>query len=306
MIKKTKNRILAVIAALLFALFFLTNIILPEKFVLADDSTASVVIPSQEAQTGGGMTLLPADGVCGPASNESFSSAPIINLCSTGAASQVSGSGPWIWICSGSYGGLDSPICAAKKIEIPAVVCAPYITKYIKFGAVNDPVEVKKLQAFLRDYEGFRNLAQTGIYDKATYNAVRTFQAKYYIDVLVPWGTTFSTGYVYIKTVNKINEIYCKGAPVFQPIQEITKPTPEIISPPAPGEQTPGEQIPGEQVPPEQVPGEQVPPEQEKTPEGVGFQQFSIWIYWLILIIAIIILLIILVKILNSRKKTKK
>jgi peptidoglycan hydrolase-like protein with peptidoglycan-binding domain len=85
------------------------------------------------------------------------------------------------------------------------------MTKFIKLGAANDPSEVKKLQTFLRDYEGFSGLAVTGFYDQATYNAVKKFQAKYASDVLTQWGLSSPTGYVYTSTIKEINEIYCKG-----------------------------------------------------------------------------------------------
>jgi len=92
-------------------------------------------------------------------------------------------------------------------------VCAPYMTKYIQLGVANDSAEVKKLQDFLIKYEGFSDLAETGIYDDATYNAVKAFQLKYANDILTPWGFTAPTGYVQRTTIKKINEIYCKAQP---------------------------------------------------------------------------------------------
>jgi len=87
-------------------------------------------------------------------------------------------------------------------------VCTEYLLKPIKFGADNDIVEVLKLQTFLNDFEGF-DLEVTGTYDIATFNAVKTFQEKYSSDILEPWDMDLSTGYVYITTMKKINEIYC-------------------------------------------------------------------------------------------------
>ena len=49
--------------------------------------------------------ILPFSGVCGASYNLAFSIAPTANLCSAGAASAVTGSGPWDWICNGLYGG---------------------------------------------------------------------------------------------------------------------------------------------------------------------------------------------------------
>lgn len=86
--------------------------------------------------------------------------------------------------------------------------CKPLLRQFIKFGAQNDPYEVRKLQAFLVVYEGY-NLPITGVYDLATERAVRAFQSKYASDVLIPWGIADNTGYVYITTLIKINYIYC-------------------------------------------------------------------------------------------------
>ena len=45
------------------------------------------------------------DGACGPSNGQSFITAPSTNLCTTGNASSVTGSGPWNWSCNGSNGG---------------------------------------------------------------------------------------------------------------------------------------------------------------------------------------------------------
>lgn len=60
---------------------------------------------------GGGNTA--TDGACGTADSGSFSSAPTKNLCKSGTASSVSGSGPWEWTCKGINGGSDSSKCSA-------------------------------------------------------------------------------------------------------------------------------------------------------------------------------------------------
>ncbi len=111
----------------------------------------------------------------------------------------------------------------AKGIELtlsPQPVSPPpeppaqcnYLLEYLKIGQNNNPVEVRKLQVFLRDYEGFGNLAVSGFFDQATFDAVSVFQKKYGSDVLTPWGHEDSTGYVYITTKKKVNEIYCQKA----------------------------------------------------------------------------------------------
>ena len=44
------------------------------------------------------------DGVCGSSDGGIFTSAPTTNLCSSGIASGVSGTGPWTWTCTGNSG----------------------------------------------------------------------------------------------------------------------------------------------------------------------------------------------------------
>jgi hypothetical protein len=57
----------------------------------------------------------PVNGVCGTDSGLAFTSAPTANLCSSGTATAVTGSGPWTWDCTGSDGGT-SASCAANII----------------------------------------------------------------------------------------------------------------------------------------------------------------------------------------------
>jgi len=61
---------------------------------------------------------LTLDGVCGSADGGSFYTAPSVNLCSVGAASPVTGAGPWSWTCAGSGPGADPANCSASlKID---------------------------------------------------------------------------------------------------------------------------------------------------------------------------------------------
>lgn len=83
-----------------------------------------------------------------------------------------------------------------------------YLNDYLKIGRDNDRMEVLKLQAFLSAIEHL-NVPLTGVFDQATFDAVSDFQEKYKEDVLAPWGYYVPTGYVYITTKNKINEIFC-------------------------------------------------------------------------------------------------
>lgn len=52
------------------------------------------------------------DGTCGSANGGAFETIPEANLCLTGTASQVAGTGPWTWSCSGESGGTDAT-CSA-------------------------------------------------------------------------------------------------------------------------------------------------------------------------------------------------
>lgn len=56
------------------------------------------------------------DGVCGAASGVGAASKPVADLCVSGTASVVNGSGPWSWSCSGENGG-GSTACNAPVLE---------------------------------------------------------------------------------------------------------------------------------------------------------------------------------------------
>lgn len=62
----------------------------------------------------------PVQGACGPANGQTLSAAPDSEsaLCSGGAATSVSGNGPWSWSCIGQRGGGDVD-CTAPKAEPP-------------------------------------------------------------------------------------------------------------------------------------------------------------------------------------------
>lgn len=86
--------------------------------------------------------------------------------------------------------------------------CSPYLLKYIKLNAKNDPNEVRKLQQFLVDHEK-EKLNIDGKYKTTDYLAVKRFQAKYNSEILGPWGASQPTGYVYKTTTDKINKFMC-------------------------------------------------------------------------------------------------
>ncbi len=85
-----------------------------------------------------------------------------------------------------------------------------FIKDYMRRDFNNDPIEVMRLQAFLQVFEGQSGITINGEFDQATFDAVSSFQMKYKDDILTPWGHTAPTGYVYILSLKKINEIYCQ------------------------------------------------------------------------------------------------
>lgn len=93
--------------------------------------------------------------------------------------------------------------------------CDSYLTAFIKFGSKNNDVDqVTRLQKVLKDFEGAA-LEENGNYDSATLKAVHAFQTKYANEILTPWGIQQSTGYVYLTTRKKVNEIRCENKATF-------------------------------------------------------------------------------------------
>ncbi|MFH0804277.1 MAG: DUF5011 domain-containing protein [Candidatus Zambryskibacteria bacterium] len=105
----------------------------------------------------------------------------------------------------GGIGGHRHPIVAG---EILGATSCLYLIDYLKIDWKNDPIEVLKLQSFLNVFEG-ESLSLTGVFNQSTFEAVQRFQVKYSGDILAPWGDKVTTGFVYILTKKKINEIYC-------------------------------------------------------------------------------------------------
>ncbi len=92
--------------------------------------------------------------------------------------------------------------------------CGLHLGNYLRYGAKNNPEDVKKLQEFLNKYEG-ENLPVTGVFGKLTRDAVIRFQQKYGEQILKPWisaghkNMDKGTGYVYKTTTRWINNMYC-------------------------------------------------------------------------------------------------
>jgi fibro-slime domain-containing protein len=92
--------------------------------------------------------------------------------------------------------------------EILGTTSCMYLRDHLKTGWNNDLLEMLKLKSFLNIFEK-ENLELNGDFDQATFDAVSRFQNKYFTDILAPWGHDAPTGFVYITTKKKINEIYC-------------------------------------------------------------------------------------------------
>ena len=96
-----------------------------------------------------------------------------------------------------------------------------YLYDFLRADFNNNPVEVRKLQVFLRDLEGFNTVQITGVYDAQTIVALDAFQNRYAGDILTPWGHTAPTSYTYILTKKKVNEIYCQRAFPVTPLEQV-------------------------------------------------------------------------------------
>ncbi len=120
--------------------------------------------------------------------------------------------GPWGlaggtgYVYTTTINKMNSIICANN----PGDGCIHNQSVYLLPGDPNaNPDLVRRVKAFLNRYEGENLDAVSGLYDSAMLDAVVRFQEKYADDVLDPWEIDQATGYVYMTTINKMNEIYC-------------------------------------------------------------------------------------------------
>lgn len=84
-------------------------------------------------------TVTTVNGACGSASGTTVASAPSSNLCNSGSATAVSGSGPWTWSCTGSGSPLGTTAsCSANKtITTVNASCKVYASTYASQPASN-------------------------------------------------------------------------------------------------------------------------------------------------------------------------
>jgi hypothetical protein len=90
-----------------------------------------------------GSFSIVANGVCGSANGQTFSSAPTTNLCSVGVASTIEGNGPWTWVCGGIHGETVAN-CGAQKSGNAVLIngkcgsqSGAYNPPYVDDGALN-------------------------------------------------------------------------------------------------------------------------------------------------------------------------
>jgi hypothetical protein len=94
---------------------------LPSKFSTSPASCAPASWSLYATLTPSSSGGTSANGACGSSNGESLASAPTANLCGAGAASTVTGSGPWSWTCAGSSGGSTATCSATKVASAPPV-----------------------------------------------------------------------------------------------------------------------------------------------------------------------------------------
>jgi uncharacterized repeat protein (TIGR01451 family) len=163
------------------------------------NNTSTVGTTINGGSTGGGCTSNCGGGGNGCSSN-----------CGGGG-----GNGPIVGSIPTGGGG-NGPIVVTPPATTTTVVgnggSCYYLYDYLHTGWNNNPVEVKKLQVFLKDLEGYP-VVVTGVYDAQTVTYLDQFQVKYASDILIPWdGTSNPSGFTYILTKKKVNEIYCQTA----------------------------------------------------------------------------------------------
>jgi peptidoglycan hydrolase-like protein with peptidoglycan-binding domain len=119
----------------------------------------------------------------------------------------------------------------------PGASCTTHISAFMGPNRTNDPEQVRRLQTIFKTIEGM-DVDVNGVYDAKTFAAVKAFQTKYADEILKPWGLTAPTGFTYLTTRKKLNEVFCVGmdfplTPEEQAIIDafIKKP---VATPPAP------------------------------------------------------------------------
>ncbi len=182
-----------------------------ELFILNDD--AAPIAPASVQVGGGALSCNQGTGGCGGSAQQVNASVPttteeIVESTQPDEPTKVT-----------PETDSEAPIMSTQPDLVNACmkevggICTPYLKSFIRYGAKNDIEEVKKLQLFLRDVKGMKEVKVTGIYDRTSLRAVMKFQAGLGKDVLSPWNLSSPTGYVYITTSRAINRIHCQKNP---------------------------------------------------------------------------------------------
>jgi peptidoglycan hydrolase-like protein with peptidoglycan-binding domain len=121
--------------------------------------------------------------------------------------------GPEINIVAGAGVKCGSQVSITKPIPTTdSNGSCTYINDFMRRDFNNNSDQVLKLQNFLNVTEQL-DVDPTGVWDSKTEAGVIAFQEKYKQDILTPWGSDVkATGYVYIMTKQKINQIVCGSA----------------------------------------------------------------------------------------------
>lgn len=92
-----------------------------DKFAQVSNNSYTINGVTADQVVSGSFVHDPVSGSCGNSNGTAFNSSPADNLCSSGTASALNGSGPWNWICYGLYSGSDAN-CSANLDNTPPVV----------------------------------------------------------------------------------------------------------------------------------------------------------------------------------------
>jgi hypothetical protein len=81
---------------------------IPAEGTYAITATATDEAGNSSSATRNVIYAIPVNASCGSSNSQTQDTIPTANLCSTGIASAVTGSGPWAWDCSGINGGTNA------------------------------------------------------------------------------------------------------------------------------------------------------------------------------------------------------
>lgn len=173
-------------------------------------NSAGWSVPVPQSFTTGSSTA-PVNGVCGPANGSVVTAAPTTNLCNSGTASQVTGSGPWSWSCVGSNGGATANCSATPgtpTVYNISVTASPAAGGGVSGGGSWGAGTTATVTASANSGYRFVNWTENGIAvsSSATYSfavsASRNLVANFDTALLVPGNPSPANGAVGLPRVN--------------------------------------------------------------------------------------------------------